>query len=79
MRKVSAELRADPEVGSWITDDIDIGGVEKLEDAAVGIRCRIKVIPLKQWRVRREFLRRMKHALDAAASTAKVAEEQQPM
>jgi small-conductance mechanosensitive channel len=79
MRKVSAELRADPEVGPWITEDIDIGGVEKLDDAAVGIRCRIKVIPMKQWRVRREFLRRMKRALDAAASTASVAEQHQPM
>jgi small-conductance mechanosensitive channel len=79
MRRVSGELRADPAIGPYITDDIDIGGVEKLEDAAVGIRCRIKVVPLKQWRVRREFLRRMKHALDAAATSASIAEQHPPV
>jgi small conductance mechanosensitive channel len=79
MRRISGELRADPETGPFITDDIDIGGVEKLEDATVGIRCRIKVLPTNQWRVRREFLRRMKRALDVAPTSASVAEEHPPV
>jgi small-conductance mechanosensitive channel len=63
MREVAAEMRSDPVLGPAIVDDIDIAGVEKLEDALVVVRCRVKVIPSKQWRIRREFLRRMKSVL----------------
>jgi hypothetical protein len=28
------------------------------------LRCRFRVVPLEQWNVRREFLRRLKHAFD---------------
>jgi small conductance mechanosensitive channel len=65
MRQIAEEMRRDPALGTAILDDIDIAGVEKLEDAAMVLRCRLKVMPLKQWRVRREFLLRMKRALDA--------------
>jgi small conductance mechanosensitive channel len=64
MRSVSDDMRRDPLLGDMILDRIDIGGVEKVEDAAIALRCRLKVQPAKQWRVRREFLRRMKAALD---------------
>ena len=64
MEQVVRDMRADPAVGPLILDDIDMAGVEKVEDAAVGLRCRVKVRPSKQWRVRREFLRRMKAAMD---------------
>jgi small-conductance mechanosensitive channel len=65
MRAISEELREDAELGSAIVDSIDIGGVEQVSDTAVALRCRIKVQPGKQWRVRREFLRRMKTAIDS--------------
>jgi small conductance mechanosensitive channel len=29
------------------------------------LRCRFRCAPLEQWSVRREFLRRLKHAFDA--------------
>ena len=64
MEDVVRDMRSDPAIGPLILDDVDMGGVEKVEDAAVGLRCRIKVQPAKQWRVRREFLRRMKAAMD---------------
>lgn len=64
MHKVGAAMRADSLLGPMILDDIDIAGVEKVEDAAIAVRCRIKVQPAKQWRIRREFLRRMKAAID---------------
>lgn len=38
--------------------------MEKLEDTASVVRCRIKVKPLAQWDVKREFLRRLKFAFD---------------
>ncbi len=64
MREAHAAMRADAVYGGMLLGDIDIAGVEKVEDAAVTVRCRLKAMPAKQWDVRREFLRRMKLALD---------------
>lgn len=66
MRRVGAELRADASFGPKILEDIEIAGVERWEDSAVVLRCRFKVRPLEQWAVRREFLKRLKEAFDAA-------------
>jgi moderate conductance mechanosensitive channel len=64
MRRVAEEMRTDPMVGAKILDDVEIAGVEKVEDATITVRCRLKVVPIKQWSVRREFLTRIKAALD---------------
>lgn len=64
MRVVAQQLRNDPAIGPSILEDIDIGGVEQVSDATVTVRCRIKVRPGRQWRVRREFLRAMKQVMD---------------
>ncbi len=66
MRAVAAELRADPGFGPRIRDDREIAGVDLWGDSAVVIRCRIRCQPAEQWAVRREYLRRLKHAFDAA-------------
>lgn len=66
MREVATGLRADPELGGKIVDDLEIAGVDQWGDSAVVIRCRFKVMPLEQWGVRREFLYRLKKAFDAA-------------
>jgi small conductance mechanosensitive channel len=76
MRGIAAEMRNDPDYSSSILEDIDIAGVDKLEDATLGLRCRLKVLPARQWRVRREFLKRMKYALDQMQDTTKAAQEQ---
>src|SRR3546814_18098556 len=60
MRKVAAELRANPELAAKIVDDLEIAGVDQWADSAVVIRCRFKVMPLEQWGVRREFLYRLR-------------------
>lgn len=64
MRQVGDALRADAEFGARILDPIEIVGVENWADSAVILRCRLRVRPLEQWNVRREFLRRLKHAFD---------------
>jgi small conductance mechanosensitive channel len=51
--------------GPKIIEDIEIAGVEKWADSAIVIRSRIKVRPLDQWGVRREYLWRLKKAFDA--------------
>lgn len=65
MREVARGMRSDPLFGPKILDDLEIAGVERWADSAVQLRCRFRVRPLEQWAVRREFLRRLKHAFDA--------------
>jgi small conductance mechanosensitive channel len=66
MRETARQLRADETFGPRILDELEIAGVDKWADSAVVIRCRFKVIALEQWSVRREYLRRLKMAFDAA-------------
>jgi len=66
MRQVGAGMRTDAAFGPKILDDLEIAGVDKWADSAVILRCRFKVAPIEQWGVRREFLRRLKTAFDAA-------------
>lgn len=66
MRRVGQEMRASGDFGPRILDDVEIVGVENWADSAVTLRCRIKVRPLEQWNVRREYLRRLKRAFDEA-------------
>lgn len=66
MRRVGSELRADPLFARRILEDVEIVGVESWSDSAVILRCRFKVAPIEQWGVRREYLRRLKQAFDAA-------------
>jgi small-conductance mechanosensitive channel len=65
MREVGAAMRTDETLGKKILADLEIAGVERLDDSAVVLRCRIKSLPLAQWDVRRGFLRRLKKAFDA--------------
>lgn len=65
IRETAAILRQDPVYGPKIIEDMDLAGMENWADSAVIIRCRIKCVPLEQWNVRREFLRRLKAAFDA--------------
>jgi small conductance mechanosensitive channel len=66
MREVGLALGADPDWQNRILEDVEIVGVENWADSAVILRCRFKVAPIEQWNVRREYLRRLKHAFDAA-------------
>ena len=65
MREVGRGMRADPDWRARILDDVEIVGVERWADSAVILRCRLKVVGIQQWNVRREFLRRLKKAYDA--------------
>ncbi|HHO70391.1 MAG TPA: mechanosensitive ion channel family protein [Halothiobacillus sp.] len=55
---------ADEEFGPKLVEAPEIQGVDELTDSAVIIRGRLKTIPLQQWTVGREFLRRVKLAFD---------------
>lgn len=64
MTTVAKQLREDPVFGARILADLEIAGVERLDHSAVVVKGRIKAIAGEQWGVRREYLRRVKHAFD---------------
>jgi small conductance mechanosensitive channel len=66
MRATGTAMRADPAWQARLLEEIEIVGVESWADSAVILRCRFKVAPIEQWSVRREYLRRLKQAFDAA-------------
>jgi moderate conductance mechanosensitive channel len=66
LRDVAARLRADGTYAPRIREDLEVAGVERWDDSAVVLRARLKVAPDQQSGVRREFLRRLKYAFDAA-------------
>ncbi|MEK7321720.1 MAG: mechanosensitive ion channel family protein [Pseudomonadota bacterium] len=66
LQEVGKQLRADPQFGLLMQDDVEVFGVDRLDDMAVIIKGRLKTHPIKQWDVGREFLRRVKIAFDAA-------------
>jgi len=66
MKEVGHEMRKDPVFGPNLADDIEIIGVDEWGDSSVNLVCRLKIVPpIQQWSIRREFLRRLKHAYDA--------------
>ncbi len=65
IKEVDAELRTDSEYGPDILEEIEILGLDKFDNSAVVIKARTKTKPIKQWRVAREFNRRLKIAFDA--------------
>ncbi len=66
MRRTGEDMRADAQWQARILEPVEIVGVENWADSAVILRCRFKVAPIEQWGVRREYLRRLKQAFDAA-------------
>lgn len=66
MHEVAAEMRADPAWADQISADFEMAGVNEWGDNAVTVRGRFRTLPGKQWGVRREMLRRLKYAFDAA-------------
>ena len=64
LRDVGAELRADKDWSVRLLGDLEVAGVEKLADTGNILRCRMRTLPMEQWNVRREFLRRIKPRLD---------------
>ncbi|UCF79049.1 MAG: mechanosensitive ion channel family protein [Candidatus Eiseniibacteriota bacterium] len=64
VRQVDEALRADADFADDILEPIEILGLDKFADSAVIIRARTKTRPAKQWRVAREFNRRLKRRFD---------------
>jgi small-conductance mechanosensitive channel len=66
MCQTAAELAADPAFQPRILEPFEYAGVENMAESAIVLRGRFKVQPLEQWNIKREYLRRLKQAFDAA-------------
>jgi len=64
MKKVDEGMRQDPAFSSDILAPLEIFGVDRFAESAVIIRARTRTKPLQQWRVAREFNRRLKQAFE---------------
>jgi small conductance mechanosensitive channel len=62
--EVGQELRQDKKFRLLILEDPTMLGVDAFGDSAVVIKFFIKTLPLKQWDVKREMLRRLKNRFD---------------
>ncbi|MBX9694912.1 MAG: mechanosensitive ion channel family protein, partial [Cyanobacteria bacterium] len=60
LEELGAELEADPAYSDDIIAPIEIFGLDKIGDSSLTIKGRIKTRPIKQWKVGREFNRRLK-------------------
>ncbi|KPK83781.1 MAG: mechanosensitive ion channel protein MscS [Bacteroides sp. SM23_62_1] len=65
MKEVGEDLMNDPDYKNKIIEPLEIAGVDKLTDSAVIIKARMKTLPVMQWSVQREYLRRLKKAFDS--------------
>lgn len=64
LKKIDEELRDDPAFKDDILEPIEIFGLDQFADSAIIIKARYKTKPLQQWRIGREFNRRMKITFD---------------
>ncbi len=60
IKEVDEELRSDPDYKDDILEPIEVLGLDRFADSAMIIRARTTTKPLEQWRVGREFNRRLK-------------------
>lgn len=64
MKQIDEELRNDPEYQDDIIEPLEVQGLDSFGDSAVVIKARTTTKPIKQWRIGREFNRRLKKAFD---------------
>jgi len=64
IKSVDEGMRLDPEFSAVILEPIEILGLDRFEDSAVIVRARTKTVPIQQWKVGREFNRRLKMRFD---------------
>jgi moderate conductance mechanosensitive channel len=64
LREIDEGMRHDAEYGRDMLEPLEILGLERFDDSAVVIRARLKTRPIEQWRIGREFNRRIKQVFD---------------
>lgn len=63
--EIAEDLQTDPLYAPDILEPLEMLGVDRFDESAVIIRCRLKTQPSQQWRIGREMNRRIKKTFDA--------------
>jgi small-conductance mechanosensitive channel len=64
VREVDRDLRKNPEFGAIMLEPAQIHGVVGFADWSMQLRIRLKTVPQQQWKVGREFRKRLRKALN---------------
>lgn len=64
LREIDTDVRQDPDYRWDLLEPLEIMGVQALENSGVVIRARLKTRPAQQWRLGREYQRRIKKVFD---------------
>ena len=64
LRNIDEEMRKDPEFKDDITAPLEVLGLDSFGDSAIVIKARTTTRPIQQWRIGREFNRRIKKKFD---------------
>ncbi len=64
MKQVGDEIRAEPAFAGLVVSPIEIAGVDRVSEAGVLLKARMRTAPGKQWTVQREYLRRIRLAFE---------------
>lgn len=62
--QVAQEMQQEDDFKGDIMEPLEILGLDQFAESAVIVKARIKTLPIKQWRIAREFNRRMKKLFD---------------
>jgi small conductance mechanosensitive channel len=64
LRDIDEAMRHDPVYSRDMLEPIEVLGLDRFEESAIIIRARLKTRPSQQWRIGREFNRRLKMLFD---------------
>lgn len=64
IKEIDEEMRNDPDFKNDIIEPIEILGLDQFASSSIIIKARTTTLPIKQWRVGREFNRRLKKRFD---------------
>ena len=64
LKGIDEEMRRDPEFKDDILTPLEVAGLDSFGDSAIVIKARTMTKPIQQWRIGREFNRRMKKKFD---------------
>jgi moderate conductance mechanosensitive channel len=64
LKAIDEEMRRDPEFKDDILAPLEVAGLDSFGDSAIIIKARTMTKPIQQWRIGREFNRRMKKKFD---------------
>ncbi len=64
IKEVDEDMRLDEEFSDDILEPIEVFGLDQFAESAIIIKARTKTKPIKQWRIGREFNRRLKKKFD---------------